>query len=195
MPTPFCGEMYSPAFNNEDFLWPQRPTDVFNAAYESPSNGKIVVDWLTTYTASHNAKTHWLFGAEFKGVKGVLVAPSKNNIIHDKIPYNKVLEIISSCKLNATVNLPSCFIDCIVAGVPSLVWEYSPWGASLNEIAAKHGLLIPKEPMKEQILEVINRLIQDEQLYYSYVRDYQYLFRHHTETEALAAFNKFVERL
>jgi len=108
------------------------------------------------------------------------------------IPYYRVRELLSACRLVMAVNIPGSVLDATSLGVPTLEWEV---GGFFNHIGRKHNVLIEKDATVERIQEVVNKFLYNKDFYCGYVKDIQEELKFNTNSYSLECFNNIVKKI
>lgn len=200
LPNPLCEEFAKPSFDKGSLLCPTSGNCWDNAPVESFSTFAQVLHTILIETPM--LETDWLFS-------DALVPPiAKSNFrsklnerpgldrFHKVLPYFKVLDIISRCKLAVPFRIQGCLLDSTALGVPTIVWESCCWFPRIMQIAREHDLLIERgNETSDRLLSVISRLLSDKDLYSNYIGSLQKELEHHTEKRTAECFNSIIEKI
>jgi hypothetical protein len=191
LPIPVCDEFADPGItfdSRKDLLLPVRVL--------SAGNERILIEdylgRLDTFTKDNNINLHILVGGNEPFDKRRHLVKGKDNIkVYETIPYNDVLNLLKSVRVNASFYSPSSIIDAAAYGIPTLMWES---GSFFNEVAAPYDLLIDGDN-SDRAVEVLSRVYSDRDLFINYTKDIQNVLKDHTYAAAQAAFEHIEKHL
>lgn len=111
-----------------------------------------------------------------------------NNIM----PYDKVLEAVSRCRISLPILNPGAIIEATFMGVPSIFWEH---GGFYNPLAQMLSISIEHEAPPERFTEVAELLMYNKKKYFEVVYTMQDYFVSHTFSGAMKYFNFMCESI
>lgn len=191
LPLPFGDGLSEPNSDKDGLLWTSKDID---RVLDMRDNAKrmaerVVPDILGKYP---NMYVVWLMHASLKKYSIKAPVRDKDIVVNDLVPYYKIREILSECKLVVAVNIPGSVFDAAFLGVPTLEWEV---GGFFNDVGRKHDVLLEEGCHSDRIKEVILNFLTDESLYCSYVRDIQDKIKDNTNSSAIKHFNRIVKEI
>lgn len=192
LPGPFGDKLHEPRFGNRAILFSTR--EAYDDRRLHCAEKTVVA--VNSYLAQNpETVTHWLFSdllskSHLNGE--VRKEPGKDHF-YERLPYNQLMSIVRSSKLNFTISVQGCVVDCAVAGVPSIIWETEGFDFHIKA-AREHGLLIEKDADVPRIEHVLNQLMTNKDLYVAYTETLQHAMRHHTDEAVLQQFNWIMEQ-
>jgi len=191
MPIPLCEKFEEPKFNNKGILWPSKGLDV-EAGFKGTAAFVLKEVLYPLLEQDNSLFVIWMMYHEL--IKTDLDIRVRNGI-DERYPscaYNVVIDLLKRSKIALPINHPGSILECAAYGVASLIWEDAGF---FPEVAKNNGLLIERGAKKERIKEVILQLLNDESVYNKYVKDLQYVLRHHENPTALSIFNDIMSKI
>lgn len=106
---------------------------------------------------------------------------------------NKLIENYSRGLISTPVFGQSCTAEAIFRGCPTLEWE-DKW---YHQVSDRHGLTVKRDKpgAPSNVIEVIDRLLNDEKVRNDYVLDFQNELSEHLECNVIQQFNHIVKSL
>ena len=176
-----------PTMFGNDFAPPNWQADkVFLPGKMKPHRGQErYVDAVGNFLAKHplEGTSRSLFEEQF-GDKINFERPGSNWV--EKMPYDKVLEAMSRCRISLPIFNPGAIIEASFMGLPSVFWER---GGFFNPLGRMLGLSIEEGSDPERFTEVAEILMNDKKRYHEAVYTMQDYFSAHTFAGALKYFN------
>lgn len=192
LPLPLGDNPHKPNFNKKGLLWTCK--DIEREEYIRKNAELVSQEVLYPLLSEHpDLYVVWLMSTQLKRMGiDVRARPDVDVLLKHLVPYYRIRELLSECKLVMAVNLPGSVLDAAFLGVPTLEWAK---GGFFNHIGDKYGVTIEEGASAERIREIVNKYLYDEEFYCSYVEDVQNELKFNTNANALACFYDIVDRL
>jgi hypothetical protein len=192
LPLPLGDRQHDPNFDKTSLLWTCKDIDrekLFRDNAELVAN-KVLRPLLQQ---SSEISVVWLMMDLLK--RSGILAPIRQDRdiqISGLVPYFRIRELLSDCKVVVAANIPGSVLDAAMLGVPTLEWEV---GGFFNDVGKKYGVLIERGARAERISKVLNKYINDREFYTNYVKDIQYKLRFNVNDIALSYFDTLVNTI